>query len=31
MTAIDVLHTERMATLEAIRAKIGSQHILQAV
>ena len=31
MTAIDVLHTERMATLEAIRAKIRSQHILQAV
>jgi hypothetical protein len=31
MTAIDVLHTERMATLEAIHAKISSQHILQAV
>jgi hypothetical protein len=31
MTAIDVLHTKRMGTLEAIRAKIRSQHILQAV
>jgi len=31
LAAIDVLHTGRMATLEVIRAKIRSQHILQAL
>ena len=31
MTAIDVLHTERMGTLAAIHAKIRSLHVLQAV
>jgi len=31
LAAIDVLHTERMVTLEVICATVRSQHVLQAV